>query len=111
MHLINSPSYPSGHTTYGYTGSVMVAPRQDARRRLLTASEHRRWCRAAYGTDAYDGTSYCESAHLSTGNNPDRIMRHVIRDHACEVRQMEHSLSNPPHGRNTGNKRPADSAK
>ena len=25
MNLINSPSYPSGHTTYGYTGSVMLA--------------------------------------------------------------------------------------
>jgi hypothetical protein len=25
MDLINSPSYPSGHTTYGYTGAVMLA--------------------------------------------------------------------------------------
>jgi hypothetical protein len=25
MNLINSPSYPSGHTTYGYTGSLMLA--------------------------------------------------------------------------------------
>ena len=25
MNLINSPSYPSGHTTYGYTGSVLLA--------------------------------------------------------------------------------------
>ncbi len=25
MNLINSPSYPSGHTTYGYTSSVMLA--------------------------------------------------------------------------------------
>jgi hypothetical protein len=25
MNLINSPSYPSGHTTYGYTGSLIVA--------------------------------------------------------------------------------------
>jgi hypothetical protein len=25
MNLINSPSYPSGHTTYGYMGSVMLA--------------------------------------------------------------------------------------
>ena len=25
MNLINSPSYPSGHTTYGYMGSVLLA--------------------------------------------------------------------------------------
>lgn len=25
MNLIDSPSYPSGHTTYGYTGSVLLA--------------------------------------------------------------------------------------
>ena len=25
MNLIKSPSYPSGHTTYGYTGSVLLA--------------------------------------------------------------------------------------
>jgi hypothetical protein len=25
MNLINSPSYPSGHTTYGYTGAVVLA--------------------------------------------------------------------------------------
>ncbi|MEO6922341.1 MAG: phosphatase PAP2 family protein, partial [Bryocella sp.] len=25
MDLINSPSYPSGHTTYGYTGSMLLA--------------------------------------------------------------------------------------
>lgn len=25
MNLINSPSYPSGHTTYGYTGSLILA--------------------------------------------------------------------------------------
>ena len=25
MNLTDSPSYPSGHTTYGYTGSVMLA--------------------------------------------------------------------------------------
>jgi PAP2 superfamily len=25
MNLINSPSYPSGHTTYGYTGSLLLA--------------------------------------------------------------------------------------
>jgi hypothetical protein len=25
MDLINNPSYPSGHTTYGYTGAVMLA--------------------------------------------------------------------------------------
>jgi hypothetical protein len=25
MNLINSPSFPSGHTTYGYTGSVVLA--------------------------------------------------------------------------------------
>jgi hypothetical protein len=25
MNLINSPSYPSGHTTYGYTGAVILA--------------------------------------------------------------------------------------
>ncbi len=25
MNLTNSPSYPSGHTTYGYTGSILLA--------------------------------------------------------------------------------------
>jgi membrane-associated phospholipid phosphatase len=25
MNLVDSPSYPSGHTTYGYTGSVVLA--------------------------------------------------------------------------------------
>jgi hypothetical protein len=25
MNLVNSPSYPSGHTTYGYTGAVLLA--------------------------------------------------------------------------------------
>ena len=25
MNLINSPSYPSGHTTYGYMGSLVLA--------------------------------------------------------------------------------------
>jgi hypothetical protein len=25
MNLIDSPSYPSGHTTYGYTGSILLA--------------------------------------------------------------------------------------
>jgi membrane-associated phospholipid phosphatase len=25
MNLINSPSYPSGHTTYGYTGALILA--------------------------------------------------------------------------------------
>jgi hypothetical protein len=25
MNLINSPSYPSGHTTYGYTGAIVLA--------------------------------------------------------------------------------------
>jgi membrane-associated phospholipid phosphatase len=25
MNLINSPSYSSGHTTYGYTGALILA--------------------------------------------------------------------------------------
>lgn len=25
MNLVNSPSYPSGHTTYGYTGAIVLA--------------------------------------------------------------------------------------
>jgi hypothetical protein len=25
MNLVNSPSYPSGHTTYGYTGAILLA--------------------------------------------------------------------------------------
>lgn len=25
MNLVNSPSFPSGHTTYGYTGSILLA--------------------------------------------------------------------------------------
>jgi hypothetical protein len=45
MDLINSPSYPSGHTTYGYTGSVVLAvlvPERYAQ--MMTRA-------AEYGTD------------------------------------------------------------
>jgi hypothetical protein len=45
MNLLNSPSYPSGHTTWGYTGSVILA--------LLVPSRYRQIITrgAEYGND------------------------------------------------------------
>jgi membrane-associated phospholipid phosphatase len=45
MNLINSPSYPSGHTTYGYAGAVMLAILVPARYQQMVARG------AEYGND------------------------------------------------------------
>lgn len=45
MNLINSPSYPSGHTTYGYTGAVLLAILVPARYEQMIARG------AEYGND------------------------------------------------------------
>jgi hypothetical protein len=45
MNLVNSPSYPSGHTTYGYTGAVILAILVPARYQQMIARG------AEYGND------------------------------------------------------------
>ena len=45
MNLIDSPSYPSGHTTYGYTGSLLLAILVPARYQEMIARG------AEYGND------------------------------------------------------------
>jgi membrane-associated phospholipid phosphatase len=42
MNLINSPSYPSGHTTYGYIGALLLA--------ILVPSDTSRWSPAEQNT-------------------------------------------------------------
>ena len=45
MNLVNSPSFPSGHTTYGYTGSILLAELVPARFQQMIARG------AEYGND------------------------------------------------------------
>ena len=45
MNLVDSPSYPSGHTTYGYTGAVLLAILVPARYQQMIARG------AEYGND------------------------------------------------------------
>ena len=45
MNLINSPSYPSGHTTYGYTGALILAVLVPGRYQQMVARG------AEYGND------------------------------------------------------------
>jgi len=55
MNLVNSPSYPSGHTTYGYTGAVLLAVLVPERYEQMIVRG------AEYGNDrVIMGSSSCE---------------------------------------------------
>ena len=76
MDLVNSPSYPSGHTTYGYTGAVILALLAPERyQQLITRA-------AEYGNDRI-----LLGAHYAMD---------VIAGRTLAIYDMAHLLSNDP---------------
>jgi len=76
MDLTNSPSYPSGHTTYGYTGSLILAVLVPERYRQMIAraaeyGNDRILLGAHYAMDVIAGRTLAayDLAHL-LGNDP-----------------------------------------
>ena len=70
MDLTNSLSYPSGHTTYGYTGSVLLAVLVPERYAQMIARG------AEYGNDRIImGSHYVEKRTVAARSNPNRHAR------------------------------------
>jgi hypothetical protein len=83
MNLINSPSYPSGHTTYGYTGAVLLAILVPERYQEMIArgaeyGNDRILMGAHYAMDVMGGRTLAlyDLAHL-LANDPDYMDRPV----------------------------------
>ena len=81
MDLTNSPSYPSGHTTYGYTGAVVLAVMVPERYQQMMArgaeyGNDRILVGAHYAMDVMGGRTLAlyDMAHL-LGNDPAYIGR------------------------------------
>lgn len=77
MNLINSPSYPSGHTTYGYTGALILAILVPERYQQMIArgaeyGNDRILVGAHYAMDVIGGRTLAlyDMAHL-LANDPD----------------------------------------
>jgi PAP2 superfamily len=76
MNLTNSPSYPSGHTTYGYTGAVLLAVLVPERyEQMITRG-------AEYGNDRVIMASH--------------YVMDVIGGRALALYDMAHLLANDP---------------
>lgn len=83
MDLTNSPSYPSGHTTYGYTGAVLLAVLVPQRYQQMIArgaeyGNDRIIAGAHYAMDVLGGRTlaYYDMAHL-LANDSDYLGRSV----------------------------------
>jgi hypothetical protein len=76
MNLINSPSYPSGHTTYGYTGALILALLVPERYQQMVARG------AEYGNDRI-----LMGAHYAMD---------VIGGRTLAIYDMAHLLANDP---------------
>ncbi len=98
MNLVDSPSYPSGHTTYGYMGSVVLGVLVPERyqQMMARAAEYgndRILVGAHYAMDVVAGRTLAlhDLAHL-LANDPlyvGRSLRHapVIKDFQVAIRQ------------------------
>jgi hypothetical protein len=97
MNLVDSPSYPSGHTTYGYTGSLVLAVLVPARypQMIARAAEYgndRILMGAHYAMDVMGGRTLAlyDLAHL-LANDPAYVGRSlegapVVKDFQAAVR-------------------------
>lgn len=77
MNLINSPSFPSGHTSYGYTGSLLLAILVPQRYQQMIARA------AEYGNDRI-----IVGAHYAMD---------VLGGRTLALYDMAHLLANDPH--------------
>jgi hypothetical protein len=75
MNLANSPSYPSGHTTYGYTGVVVMAVLVPERYSQMMVRG------AEYGNDRLMGAHYAMD---------------VLAGRTLALYDMAHLLANDP---------------
>ena len=103
MNLINSPSYPSGHTTYGYMGSLLLAVLIPERYQEMIArgSEYgndRILMGAHYAMDILGGRALAsyDIAHL-LANDPDYVGRTlkgapVIKDYQVALKAAKTDL-------------------
>lgn len=103
MNLINSPSYPSGHTTYGYMGSLLLAILVPERYQEMIArgSEYgndRILMGAHYAMDILGGRALAsyDIAHL-LANDPDYVGRTlkgapVIKDYQLALEAAKTDL-------------------
>jgi hypothetical protein len=104
MNLIDSPSFPSGHTTYGYMGSILLAVLVPERypQMIARASEYgndRIIMGAHYAMDVLGGRTLAtyDLAHL-LANDPAYLGRNlngapVIRDYQAAVKAARADLT------------------
>lgn len=103
MNLINSPSYPSGHTTYGYMGSLLLAILVPERyQQMITRGAEygndRILMGAHYAMDILGGRTLAsyDIAHL-LANDPDYVGRSltaapVIKDYPAALKAAKADL-------------------
>jgi hypothetical protein len=104
MNLINSPSYPSGHTTYGYTGALVLAVLAPERYQQMIArgaeyGNDRIIMGAHYAMDVLGGRTLAtyDFAHL-LANDPVYVGRSlrgtpVIKDFRALVKQARADMT------------------
>jgi len=104
MNLVDSPSYPSGHTTYGYAGSILLAVLVPERyqQMIVRAAEYgndRIILGAHYAMDVIGGRTLAtfDLAHL-LANDPDYVGRTlkgapVIKDFQAAIRQARADMT------------------
>ena len=104
MNLVNSPSYPSGHTTYGYMGSLVLAELVPERfQQMITrAAEYgndRILMGAHYAMDVLGGRTLAtyDLAHL-LANDPAYVGRTlknapVVRDYQAALKTARSDLT------------------
>jgi len=104
MNLVNSPSYPSGHTTYGYTGAVVLAILVPERypQMMVRGAEYgndRIIVGAHYAMDVLAGRTLAlyDMAHL-LANDPAYVGQQlkdapVIRDFQAAVRKARADMT------------------
>ena len=95
MNLIDSPSYPSGHTTYGYTGSLLLAILVPQRYQQMVArgaeyGNDRILMGAHYAMDVLGGRTLAayDLAHL-LANDPVYVSRTV---HGVTIKDFQVAL-------------------
>ena len=99
--LVASPSYPSGHTTYGYAGSVLLALLVPSRyaQQMARAAEYgndRIILGAHYAMDVIGGRTLAlyDLAHLLS-NDPAYIAQ--TRSHATTIQDYRSAVANARH--------------
>jgi PAP2 superfamily len=105
MNLIDSPSYPSGHTTYGYMGSLLLAILVPERYQQMMAraaeyGDDRILMGAHYAMDVIGGRTLAtyDLAHL-LANDPIYVNRSsngapLIKDYQAAVKTARADLAN-----------------